>query len=387
MMRLVRLPEAPCGSDVPFPALPAGGPIHLVAPAARVLLTQAVLPRRGRSRVLSMLPYAIEDKLAAEPERIHAALGPLQANGMHAVAAVERDWLAQWLAALARAGVRPASMKVETLLVPLEELAWTVVWRGTEGFVRTGAASGAPLESSSAAEPPRMLRRLLEEARTTGSAPQRLVVRPHAGAALPDLARWSAELNMPCEAGASWDEAHGEAGDPQIELLQGPFEPAGRARELLPRLRPALLLLIAAAVLELLGTAVHWGALRYEKAHLQAEMRTLFKTSFPHAKAIVDAPLQMRRQLDAHRSAAGEAQAGDFLVLLGRAAPLLKTLAKSVDYEQGALVVAVELSGRADAEAMQARLQQAGIAVRVLALETRGNGIEARLRLAAGGGT
>jgi general secretion pathway protein L len=200
-----------------------------------------------------------------------------------------------------------------------------------------------------------------------------------------DLEAWSRELGVPCEAGARWDGA-GAQEAPPIELLQGEFEPPSRTRALLPRLRPALILLGAALALHALATTVHWAALRLEKSRLQAEMRERFRAAFPQAQAIVDPPLQMRRQLDALHRAAGTARPDDFLVLLGRAAPSVNARVSAISYEKSRLVLDLEMDARPEAEALLRRLQANGSAVALAALNPKGKRIEARFVFSPRGG-
>jgi len=154
-------------------------------------------------------------------------------------------------------------------------------------------------------------------------------------------------LGVPCEVVGSW-QAWQLVGRSTVEFLQGEFARTSGLRALWPRLRPAAILAAAALTIEVAGTFCHWGALRYEKAQLEARMTQQFRAAFPQAQAVVDPALQMRRNLQAARAAAGLAQESDFLPLLAKAARADVSAAakiKVVGYEAGRLMLEVEEEG------------------------------------------
>ena len=59
-----------------------------------------------------------------------------------------------------------------------------------------------------------------------------------------------------------------------------------------------------------------WALLANERRSLQAQMEQRFRSAFPEAVAVANAPLQMRRQLAQARHAAGQIDPGDFPSLL-----------------------------------------------------------------------
>ena len=267
--------------------LPRAPRVTAVVAASRVLLTAAKLPARGARRVRGALAYAIEDQLTSDPESVHAVAGPPLPDGTQSIAVVDRAWLRTLLAALESAGAQPQSVTVETCGAPRARGEWSVVLRDGAGFVRTGDASGMPLDGAGDGAAPPLLRLALERARSAGSAPEKIVVR--SGAAL-DLQAWERELGVRCEAARPW-RAWDAPGRPVIELLQGEFAPKSGLLALWPRLRPAAILAAAGVAIEIVGVFAQWGTLRHEKARLEAQMTERFRTAFPQAQAIVDPAL------------------------------------------------------------------------------------------------
>ncbi len=321
---------------------PPGADAVLIAPANAVRLTSARLPAKNRRR-LTQLAFVVEDGLAADAASLHAVAGAESADGLHAVALCERDWIAGALAAVRGPGLTPVSMRVETLLPALDTNSWVAVWNGSGGFVRTGTASGFGFDADGAGGAPLSLRLAMGEAKFL---PRQIVVRPAVNAAgsaaLPDLAAWSLALGVPVVAGNTW-RGLDSGWEKSLDLMTGEFAASGRLGgmpEILRALRPALVMLALIVAAQFLLTGIEWAKLKNEQHGLQAQMVRDFRAAFPEAQQVVDPALQMRRSLAALRGAAGVADNADFLALAARAAPALQgSRIKLLKYEQGRLEV------------------------------------------------
>ena len=354
----------------PLAGLPSADACEVVIPSELVLLTTATLPRGSRQKLRHLLPYAIEDRLGDDPEAGHVASGHVAVDGRTPLAAIDRRWLVQTLARLHERGLRPRSAWPETLLPPLPEDGWTVVWTGDRGFLRTGAAAGLHLDGGGPDAPPPALLLSLAQARTMGNPPQRLRVRLEEGGAAPVWESWRNILGIPVEAGAPW--APLQQPEPvvgAIDLMQGTFAASGLRRTGAPALRLPLALAVLIVLVQMGATASEWLLLDRESQHLQASMERSFRAAFPDARVVVDAPLQMQRNLADLRRASGEASPLDFVPLLARAAAALdadsKGRLREVHYTGDQLRLDLALRDSAAAEALVQRLAAAGLAGRV----------------------
>lgn len=316
--------------------VPPGADAVLIAPASAVRLTAARLPARNRRR-LTQLAFVVEDGLAADAATLHAVTGAALADGQHALALCEREWLTSALATVSAAGLVPVSMRVETLLPALESGAWVAVWNGTGGFARTGAASGLAFDAETSGTAPLALRLAVGETRFP---PKSIVLRASPGANLPDVAAWSEALGVPVIEGAAWPGL--EPGwEKSLDLLTAEFAPRGRFAKfsgLAQALRPAAIVLAAIVVAQFLLTGTEWLMLKREQSRLREQMVKEFLAAFPDAQQVVDPGLQMRRNLAALRGAAGVADDADFLSLASRAAPALQAARiKLIRYDKGRL--------------------------------------------------
>ena len=357
--------------------LPKAQHVTAVVAASRVLLTAAKLPARGARRVRRALAYAIEDQLTSEPESVHAVAAGTLRNGRQSIAVLDGNWLRRLVSAFESAGVSLHSVTVETCLPAVAQREWAVVLRDSGGFLRTGEAAGMGFDRTGDESFPGVLRLALEAARAADAVPERIVI--HADSA-PDVRAWERELGVPCKTARPW-RAWQSLGRPAIEFLQGEFAARSGARTLWPRLRPAAILVAAAVGIEMAGVFAQWGALRYEKAQLEARMREQFRMAFPQAQAIVDPALQMRRNLHAARAAAGMAQENDFLPLLAQASRPTAGASwkvKTVGYDAGRLTLDVLLADPREADSMLKRFDPGRVGVALEAASPKPAGGEAR---------
>lgn len=208
--------------------------------------------------------------------------------------------------------------------------------------MRTGENQALTLDRAEGSAVPAAMRLALEQARAAGAGPQAIVVRPVRGTAPPDAHAWSAALGVPVEAGPEWHWADARR-RPEIELLQGEFSARRAAIPWLQRMRRPAIMAAALLALSTVAVAVDWGAKARERNALLGEMNVLYRETFGESAALVDAPLQMSRALNALRQQAGYVGREDFLSLLRVYVEELRDTARhrveSLSYENAALTV------------------------------------------------
>ncbi len=323
--------------------LPRADRVDIMVPASMVLFTEVKLPPVRGQKLRQLLPFAVEEKILSDPDQVQVAIGERDAEGITRVAIVDRAWLDGCCERLRQAGLRPVNGYAETCLPELEPNAWTLIWDGREGFVRTAVGAGLALDSMGDSAAPFALQRAVEEARNNTKLPEKIILRAtDAAASVPDLQLWSTQLGVTVVPGQDWHWAPRFLNTANaINLLQGDYSPSSSLRELVPQLRPILLLAGLIIGAQVLATGVDWWRLNYEKKMLTTEMNKTFKAAFPNASVVVDAPLQMQRNLSELRRASGQSQPSDFLPLLAKILPLMSstTGVEAISYDQGSLKV------------------------------------------------
>ncbi|WP_162937833.1 type II secretion system protein GspL [Indioceanicola profundi] len=89
----------PAAAALPSLELAEVGQVVALAPGTEVLLRDVRLPPKGNA--LAALPFALEDELAVDLDRLHFALGAPRADGSREAAAVDQALMERWRALLA----------------------------------------------------------------------------------------------------------------------------------------------------------------------------------------------------------------------------------------------------------------------------------------------
>lgn len=391
--------------------LPRADTVVAMLPADDVSWQRLTLPRAPANRLRAALAGALEDLLLEEPEALHLALAPQAVPGSETwVAVTHKGWLAAQLAQLEAGGrtVDRVIPQAAPLLAP-----------GAAGATPSAAAP-APANLASApasvghfeASQPGAEGALAEGDTATGATVHLLLSTPDGccrlpvpdalgapGSALsaalvkswlPDAQapmRWTA---TPAAAGAAeaWLAQQGLANpvalvnESEHRLAQIHSAWNLRQFDLLPQLRGMRALrsglrrlatpewrlfrwgLAALVGLQLVGlNAWAWQQHRALQGK-RSEVVQLLKTTHPQVRAVLDAPLQMARETDRLRSAAGRAGEADFETLLAATAsawPAGQPPAQSLRFENGQLFVTGPGIGAAQADALRERLRGQGL--------------------------
>src|SRR5258706_13885677 len=103
----------------PLADVPRAEEIEAVLPASRVLFARLRLPKVNAATIRELLPYAVEDRLLADPSHLHAVAGATRVKGETIVAVIDREWLGAMLDALERVGIPPPKAWCEIALLPV----------------------------------------------------------------------------------------------------------------------------------------------------------------------------------------------------------------------------------------------------------------------------
>ncbi len=334
---------------------PAAAEVVAVLAEPDVAWLNATVPKAPAAKMPQALLGLLEDQLL--DDEVHFALAPGAAAGQPAwVAAVDRPWLAATLQALDAAGRPPA--RVVPLLAPGPQpqghfvpdpddadrlrLAWSdargAAWVDTDGSWARGLTATA--EARWTAAP------------ACAGAAEAWLGRPVA--ALPDGERVLQAL------ASGWNLR-------QFGLVAR-HRGAGRLKDgwrrfLGPAWRPVHVGLAALLLLNLVGlNAWAWQQQQALDERRQA-MVELLRSTHPQVRAILDAPLQMTRETDRLRAAAGQPGDDDLETLLGVAAaawPEDEPPVAALEFAPGRLVLDIDGWDEARVAAFREQLEPAG---------------------------
>ena len=361
-------------------ALPADAEIVLVLPPQSVSWHRITLPKVPAARLRAVLDGLLEERLLSDTAEMHFALAPgAKAGASVWVAACHKGWVKSWIQAL------DESAHPVTRIVPgLSPLAasdaetpdLTVHWahhHGDQAWMASTSAAGV------------------------SCAP----LMPQAGAALAAMApagdgtqvQWLAEPATAALAEQCFDQrftlltlpnwllrcAQSDWNLAQFDLSQSNSARRGQRmrqfwRELrsAPAWRPARWGLAALVAVQLIGVNV---AAWQERRSLQTKQQALnqvLQTTFPNVTLVLDAPVQMQRELSSMRQASGQLATVDLEAMLSAIAKPSAdepAVLRSIQYQRQANGGEGQFSGDASAASawpeLQAALRRAGWATTV----------------------
>ncbi len=359
-----------------------GRRVIVLIPTAQVLLTHVRIPSRKRQRILSALPYALEDQLATEVDKLHFALGRREHNGEVRVAVVERRRVAEWLARLRACDIEPDEVVPDVLCLPWQADSWTALQECDHTLLRTGQQQGLSLDNDSLEV---MLELLLDEE----SEEQR-----------PSTIQWysapASEPQVPALEGLDIQQRSLESdplgllaqhyeGEQALNLLQGEYSRHEQLGRYWRPWRPAAALLLALLLISAIGSFIDYQRLSKERDQLRQRIARIYLDTFPEAKRVVNPRVQMERRLQALQSG-GAAAAGGFLDLLRHAGPALKKTAglelRRISYRDGRLDIALLLPDLQGLDQLKQHLtQDSGLSVEIQSATARDGKVEARLQI------
>ncbi|MBC5785041.1 general secretion pathway protein GspL [Ramlibacter sp. USB13] len=315
----------------------AGAEVVAVVPVQAVAWHRVELPKGiapGTPRLRAALEGLLEEQLLDDTDSVHLALQPGVRGGDTAwVAVCDRAWLREALQALEAAG-RPAT-RIVPEFAPEGSLSLTAIGEPEQATIVASSADGVLALPLSAATlpllpaPPEDAPRLAEPA--VAALAEQLLPQP-----------WVLQ-----QAAQRWLQSARSRWD----LAQFEFASSSRARamkkiatgwsELLrsPEWRPARWAAVLLLAVHLAGLNAWAWKENASLADKREAVQRILRETFPNVRVIVDAPVQMEREVAALRQQTGTASPRDLDALLAALAAALPPgrAPSAFDYANGQL--------------------------------------------------
>ena len=354
--------------------LPRADRVALVLAEADVAWHSVEIPKAPPARLRAALAGVMEDSLLEDEEQLHLALGAGAAAGSRGwVAVLHRGWLAALLGGLEAAGLTVE--QVVPTSFPMEAIGDGGASTGRGHFFEAepgvDAAPWLTLTLPTGVVCLRVAGGLARALLPPADLPMRWTATPAAAAA---AERWLGAPVATLTAAERALEAVYRAAGSNLNLRQFDLAPRHRGTRLLregwrrllgPDWRPVRWGLAALAGIQLLGLNAWAWQQRAAVQERKAAMTQLLRTTFPQVQAVLDAPVQMARETDRLRAAAGRAGDNDLESLLGAAAaawPDGQGPVQTLRFESGRLTVAAPGWGETEMAQFRERLRAAGYA-------------------------
>lgn len=280
----------------------------------------------------------LEDRLLNEPEQLHLALQPGWLPGQRAVVAVcHKAWLHNHLLALEAAGktvtrivpaLSPARTTEDAQLLatgtPQDAWLWVSDTTGVWGLP-FGAGRSAWIGALQTLGPSLSAEPAVAEVTALALQQQPALVQPAQGLVQAAQSGWDlAQGDLAATGRARWFKAWGRL---QKSLWQS------------PAWRPARWGLGVLLLSQLLGLNAWAWKLQSDIRTRQTGLKLVMQQSFPQVQVVIDAPLQMAREVQSLRQTAGQVGTDGLeplLAAVGQVAPAGQSMER-VDFENGSL--------------------------------------------------
>ena len=334
---------------------PRSGRCHLVLAAELVNVFSAPLPDLPPRRLAPLLPAAAEPHSLSDAEQLHVAWLGRGPDGRSWLATLDRAWLAQTLELLRARGLEAIAALPESLLLPLEDNGWSVLWNQDGAVARLDPVQGLALDRE---QPPAGLRLAL-----AGGRPRR--VRVFQGNALhaADVAAWGAALGVEVQGAGTWDWREA-AWRESANLLQGRFQPHHDRPDWPRHGRRLAWGLGLLAGIQMLGVGLDWAMLAREQTAIDAELQRLATRALPAGATVVDPAWQVGERLRTLQTARGGGDGFSGLIdRVGQVWPAAAPPPRAVEYRDGSLTLTLEAAPGAWQTSFTAALAGAGLAL------------------------
>jgi general secretion pathway protein L len=357
------------GANTSYADLPRTTRSVAIVPAARMRTLTVSVPPTAATKLSAVVRFALEDQLAGDIEAQHVVIAAQHERAV-IVHVIDRRWLVETLATLARHGMRPAAVVAESDLAPRTSGALgTWVWREDGGFLIEAGGRVTVLDQSRDALPSALLL-ALRSAGKAGSLPAHVAVRGPS-ALVARSAAWSRAAGVRFAIEPEWDWRDTSAATiAAATSLLTPDLQAGTSSITTDLRRPralrlALMWLLAALLLHAGASAAEWALLKWRVVQIERDTQQLIRNAAPDL--VGDPVAAWRKHYATARHRQGKTAPDDALPLLAAAAAALPDLLpgalRVINFEAGQLTLDFDRSAAGPIAAALPVWQNRGLSV------------------------
>jgi general secretion pathway protein L len=300
------------------------GEMVAVVPHSRLSWLRVQLPPASHGpRLQAVLHGLLEDRLLDDPQQLHIVPAPdadtvARTGGDTLVAVCDKQWLRDALAPLQATGLTVQRIVPE--LSPSEQAVLQVMGEPDHSQSVLCHAHGVTLLPPNTAQWHTLTELSPDDLQI--QAEPAMVSRVQSTLQRQPMLQ-SAAQRWVKSSQSNWDLAQGEWAQGPLQRLQRQVLSAWQTALHAPAWKPVRWVVVALIALQVLGlNALAWRERSALNAQ-QASLQTILQTTFPSVTLVIDAPLQMQREVDSLQQKSGTASSTDFEPLLAALAGVL----------------------------------------------------------------
>lgn len=294
--------------------------IIVLVPSEDVLLTSTTLPKMNRTRLAQVLPYALEEQLTSDVDKLHFATNETPTDGHLPVAVVSIDKMQHWLTLLQSWQIEANVFTPTVLALPLGPAIWHVAINGGMALVRTGLYEGFECDKAN-------LNQLLTIALSSkAEKTEQIFIHYYS-----QTEEMNTAENLNLTVGITLKEefnnslqyfsdlAHHIVKSPSLNLLQGPYR---AKKSKLPQIdkmwRMTSYLALTWVVLLFMYPTVSYFILSQRLNSLENQIEQIYKRQFPEASSMVAPKSRMEEKWQKLAAQVGESKLLSLIGFVGQ---------------------------------------------------------------------
>ena len=335
-----------------------------LAPSSEILLKWVELPPKAGRKIISAIPFMLEDELATDISQQFFAIGPKRGDEQ-AVAVVSHEKMELWQSWLSEAGLFCDTIIPDVLAVPVTENGWSVLTLGEQLLVRQDTFKGVQGEATW------LLPTLVH---FTAQQESPITITNYAGidlSTLPNIEEAQAPLELPMQVLAK------EAMQSSFNLCQGDYKVKRKRSGVLNQWRVAAVLAVLALCTSLIDKGISLYQLKAQNQALSSEISTAVKAGFPNIGTYRNVRLKLQSELAKLEQGGGSAS---MLIMLDQLAPAFSATdvkPQTLRFDATRTEIRIQAQGKnfEALEQFKRTAENAGFVVEQGAINNRDNGV------------
>jgi len=335
-----------------------------LAPSSEILLKWVELPPKAGRKIISAIPFMLEDELATDISQQFFAIGPKRGDEQ-AVAVVSHEKMELWQSWLSEAGLFCDTIIPDVLAVPVTENGWSVLTLGEQLLVRQDTFKGVQGEATW------LLPTLVH---FTAQQESPITITNYAAidlSTLPNIEEAQAPLELPMQVLAK------EAMQSSFNLCQGDYKVKRKRSGVLNQWRVAAVLAVLALCTSLIDKGISLYQLKAQNQALSSEISTAVEAGFPNIGTYRNVRLKLQSELAKLEQGGGSAS---MLIMLDQLAPAFSATdvkPQTLRFDATRTEIRIQAQGKnfEALEQFKRTAENAGFVVEQGAINNRDNGV------------